>query len=238
MPLTPAHPAVVLPLQRLGLPLGALVAGAVAPDLPVFLPVGVGYATTHSGRGLPAATIIGLLLLWTWDAVLRDAVVDLTPGLRRRLPPRARRERRAWLLAPVAVAVGAATHVLWDSATHDWGLVVEEVALLRDEYGPFRLYGWLQHTSTVLGIGIVAAYGLARLLRLPEVPRSSAVRRPVSWQLPVPVTVLVVAAVRADPEAGVGAGLVVLLLVALGWHVVTTHRRRAARQPRRPAGRT
>ena len=32
MPLTPAHPAVVLPLQRLGLPLSALVAGAVAPD--------------------------------------------------------------------------------------------------------------------------------------------------------------------------------------------------------------
>lgn len=221
MPLTPAHPAVVLPLQRLGLPLGALVAGAVAPDLPVYLPIGVGYATTHSDRGLPAAIIIGLVLLWLWNAVLRDAVVDLTPSLRNRLPARARLDRRAWLLAPVAVAVGAATHVLWDSATHDWGLVVEEVAGLRDEYGPLRLYGWLQHTSTVLGVVIVAAYGVARLLRLPEVPRPSAVRRPALWHLPVPVTALVVAAVLADPEAGVGAGLVALLLVALGWRVVT-----------------
>lgn len=229
MPLTPAHPAVVLPLQRLGLPLGALVAGAVAPDLPVFLPVGVGYATTHSGRGLPAALVIGLLLLWVWYAVLRDPVVDLTPGLRHRLPQRSGLERRAWLLAPVAVAVGAATHVLWDSATHDWGFVVERVALLRDEFGPLRLYGWLQHTSTVLGIAIVAAYGVARLRSLPAAPRPSAVRRPALWQLPVPVTVLVIATALADPEAGVGAGLVALLLVALGWRVVAARLRAATR---------
>lgn len=229
MPLTPAHPAVVLPLQRLGLPLGALMAGAVAPDLPVFLPVGVGYATTHSGGGLPAAIVIGLVLLWIWDAILRDAVVDLIPVLRRRLPQRSGLERRAWLLAPVAVAVGAATHVLWDSATHDWGFVVEEVALLRDEYGPLRVHGWLQHTSTVLGTAIVAAYGVARLRRLPAVPRPSAVPRPALWHLPVAVTVLVVAAVLADPEAGVGAGLVALLLVAFGWRVVAARLRAAAR---------
>lgn len=229
MPLTPAHPAVVLPLQRLGLSLGALVAGAVAPDLPVFLPVGVGYATTHSGRGLPAAIVIGLLLLGIWDAVLRDPVVDLIPGLRQRLPERSRIDRQAWLLAPVAVAVGAATHLLWDSATHDWGFVVEEVALLRDEYGPFRLYGWLQHTSTVLGIAVVAAYGVARMRRLPAVPRPSVVPRTGLWHLPVPVTVLVVAAVLTDVEAGVGAGLGALLLVALGWRVVAARLRAATR---------
>src|SRR5688572_27285391 len=132
MPLAPAHPAVVLPFQRLGLALSALVVGAVAPDVPVYLPVGVSYATTHSWQGLPVVVVIGLVVLWLWFALLRDAVVDLTPWLRRRAPGRARLGRRAWLLAPLAVAVGAATHVLWDSATHDWGFIVRDVSFLRE----------------------------------------------------------------------------------------------------------
>jgi len=113
MPLAPAHPAVVLPLQRLGLPLSALVMGALAPDAPVYLPVGVSYQTTHSGWGVAVDVVIGLVLLWLWFALLRDAVVDLMPSLRRRIPAQARLGRRAWLLAPLAIAVGAGTHVLW-----------------------------------------------------------------------------------------------------------------------------
>ena len=37
MPFTLAHPAVVLPLRGLGLPMTALVAGSMAPDLPQML---------------------------------------------------------------------------------------------------------------------------------------------------------------------------------------------------------
>lgn len=36
MPVTIAHPAAVLPLRGLGLPLSAMVIGSMAPDLPVF----------------------------------------------------------------------------------------------------------------------------------------------------------------------------------------------------------
>ena len=133
MPLAPAHPAAVLPLSRLGLALSALVVGAVAPDAPVYLPVGVSYATTHSWQGIPAVVAIGLLVLWLWFALLRDAVVDLTPWLRRRVPARARLGRRAWLLAPLSVGIGAGTHVLWDSATHDWGFIVRQIAFLREQ---------------------------------------------------------------------------------------------------------
>jgi hypothetical protein len=129
MPLAPAHPAVVLPLQRLGLPLSALVVGAGAPDAPVYLPVGVSYQTAHSGWGITVDVVIGLAVLWLWFALLHDAVVDLTPPLRSRAPARTRLNPRAWLLAPLAVAVGAGTHVLWDSATHDWGFTVQELAL-------------------------------------------------------------------------------------------------------------
>lgn len=220
MPLAPAHPAVVLPLQGLGLPLSALVAGAVAPDAPVYLPVGVSYETTHSGWGVAVDVVIGLVLLWLWFALVRDAVVDLLPSLRRRLPAEARLGRRAWLLAPLAAAIGAATHVLWDSATHDWGFLVEQVAFLREEHGPLPLYGWLQHSSTVVGSAIVAAYGVALLRRRPVVHRSPAVRRSVSWLVLVPMAALAVLVVLRDPEAAVGAALVALVVTAGAWRAV------------------
>ncbi len=219
MPLAPAHPAVVLPLQRLGLALSTLVVGAVAPDMPVYLPVGVSYATTHSWQGLPVVVVIGLILLWVWAALLRDAVVDLTPWLRRRAPAQARLYRRAWLLAPLAVAVGAGTHVLWDSATHDWGFIVREVSFLR-EGSPVPLYRWLQHVSTVVGSVVVAAYGVRRLGRQPVDPRPAAVRRPGLWLLPVPVTALIVVILVRDLEAAVGAALLALLGIAIIWRAV------------------
>jgi len=223
MPLAPAHPAVVLPLQRLGLPLSALVVGAVAPDAPVYLPVRVSYATTHGWQGLPAVVVIGLVILCLWFALLRDAVVDLTPYLRGRAPSQARLGRRAWLLAPLAVAVGAGSHVLWDSATHDYGFIARDLAFLREEYGPVPLYRWLQHLSTVAGSVVVAAYCALRLSRRPVAPRPPAVRHPGLFLAPVPLAALVVGIVWRDPEAGVGAALLALLCVAIVWRV--------ARQP-------
>ena len=220
MPLAPAHPAVVLPLQGLGLPLSALVLGAVAPDAPVYLPIGVSYQTTHSGWGVAVDAVIGLVLLWLWFALLRDAVVDLTPYLRRRVPAEARLGRRAWLLAPLAAAVGAGTHVLWDSATHDWGFLVRELAFLREVYGPVPLYRWLQHISTVVGSVVVAAYGASLLGRRPVVPRPPAVRRSGLWLVPVPLAALSVAIVLRDPEDAVGAALLALLVVASAWRTV------------------
>src|SRR5687767_14701664 len=118
MPLAPAHPAAVLPLQLLGLPLSALVAGALAPDVTMYV-AGWGYGVTHSALGvLTVDLLVALVGLVVWFGLLRDAWVDLTPSVRDRVPPRARPDRKAWLLAPLAALIGAATHVVWDSATH------------------------------------------------------------------------------------------------------------------------
>jgi hypothetical protein len=225
VPLSPAHPAAVLPLQRLGLPLSALVIGSLAPDLPVYLPVGVDYQTTHSGRGISVDVVIGLALLWLWFALLRDAVVDLTPSLRTRAPARVRLDRRAWLLAPLALAIGAATHVLWDSATHDWGFIVEELPLLREQYGPMRGYQWLQQLSTAAGSIAVAAYCVHQMKKKAVVHRPPAVQHSGLWLVPVALSALAVGLASRDLEAAVGAGLVALVGVAIGWRV--------ARQPSR-----
>jgi hypothetical protein len=189
----------------------------MAPDVPVYLPIGVSYTTTHSGRGLFVDVLIGLAMLWVWFALLRDAVVDLTPYLRNRAPARARLDRRGWLLAPLAVALGVATHVLWDSGTHDWGFLVEQFAFLRDAHGPAPLYRWLQHASTVGGGVVVAAYCLLRLRARSVVPRPPLVRRPGLWLAVVPVVALTVGLVLRDPAAAAGAGLLALVAIAAGW---------------------
>lgn len=217
--MSPAHPAAVLPLQRLGLPLSALVVGSVAPDVPVYLPVGVDYQTTHSGWGIAVDVVIGLAVLWLWFALLRDAVVDLTPSLRTRAPARARPDRRAWLLAPLALAIGAATHVLWDSATHDWGFIVEEFAFLREQYGRMRGYQWLQQLSTAAGCIVVAAYCVHQLKRRAVVNRSPAVQRSGLWLVPVPLSALAGGLAFRDVEAAVGAALIALVVVAIGWRI-------------------
>ena len=146
--------------------------GAVAPDAPVYVPVGVSYATTHSWQGLPVVVVIGLLVLWLWFAVLRDAVVDLTPWLRRRVPARARLGRRAWLLAPLAVGIGAGNACAVGLSHPRLGIHRARVSpSWSEEYGPIPLYRWLQHVSTVVGSVVVATYCVRRLGRRPVVPR-------------------------------------------------------------------
>ena len=196
----------------------------MAPDAPVYLPVGVSYQTTHSGWGIAVDVVIGLVLLWMWFALTRDAFVDLTPWLRNRVPPTARLDRQAWLLAPLALAVGAATHVLWDSTTHDWGFVVRDVAALGEEYGRFAGYSWLQLASTVAGSVVVAAYGMHHLSRLPVDPRPAAVRRAGLWLVPIPVAALAVGIVWWDLWAAVGGALLALLAVAIGWRAAQQRR--------------
>jgi len=181
MPLAPAHPAAVLPLQRLGLPLSALVAGSLSPDASMFV-AGRGYDTTHSALGVISVDVaVSLLGLALWFGLLRDVLADLTPYVRDRVLARARPGLRAWFLAPVAAAVGAATHVFWDSGTHEGEWLVDRVSFLRQDLGPLPGYGWAQSLSTVIGTWIVLGYVVAWFRRRPVRPRASVVSRPLLW---------------------------------------------------------
>lgn len=120
MPLTLAHPAAVLPLRWLGVPLTPFVVGSMVPDVPLFARSPAGYAFTHSVPGLLTwAPLAGLLVVALWYGVVRDALVGLSPAaVRARLDPHVRLSVRAWCAVPVGAAVGALTHVAWDELTH------------------------------------------------------------------------------------------------------------------------
>lgn len=165
MPLTLSHPAVVLPLRRLGLPATVLVIASMVPDLPLFLGSVRGYDLTHSAVGLVTVNLVlAICAVAWWTFVMRDALVDAAPeAVRRRLAPEARLSRREWTLAPIAACIGAATHIVWDSFTHqgEWG--TDRIAWLRAEHAGLSGANWMQYISGVVGLAIVALAALAYL---------------------------------------------------------------------------
>jgi hypothetical protein len=198
MPFTLAHPAAVLPLRGLGMPMTALVAGAMAPDVPQMLGVADGRTISHSATAVVTVDLaIGMVMVLLWYAVYRRPLVDLAPDRwRTRLPDRIRLSPLEWALCVPAVIVGAATHVAWDSFTHvdSWG--TEHVAPLRESFLGVPAYEWAQHLCSVVGFALVIAVTMRYLSRLPEQPP------------------------RPGPLVGRWA-----LVVALGWPAGHGHRR-------------
>ncbi|MEV7397914.1 DUF4184 family protein [Aeromicrobium sp. NPDC092404] len=236
MPLTLSHPALVLPLRRLGLPMTSLVIGSMVLDIPLYLGSRRGYEIAHSPIGIPTVDVIGtLLVLWIWFTVLRDPLADLAPGpIRSRLAPRARLTRRQWWLAPVGGLIGATLHVTWDSFTHDhtWGY--RHVAWLRADHLGVAGLRWAQYASAVGGLVVIAAYAFAHLRRQPVVREPRPDRLLPLLTLPAVIVAGAVAALAAAlPKASVGlhsmafhgaVGAVVtlalgILLVCTAWQV-------------------
>jgi len=246
VPVTPAHPAAVLALRGTVLPMSALVLGSMVPDAPVFLTGMSGYGITHSWWGVVTVDLVLVVVgLFVWFALLRDALVDLAPAaVRDRLPARARLSGRQRILVPVAAVIGSATHLVWDAFTHAYGWGTSHVAWLRAEHAGLEGYRWLQYVSGVLGLSIVLAAAAVEVSRRerqrPARPWSSSLPR---WAVPTSAVVAALiggaVAVRHAPDgvhaqafngvvaAGV-SGVVLLLLLAISWHV---DRRRAVRRP-------
>ena len=172
MPFTVSHAAAAAPLwplvRRGHLPLAALAVGAMSPDFEYFLHLRTLALWSHSPLGLVAFCLpAGLLVLAAWELVARAPVRHL---LALDAEPRpAPRDRRWWGRAAVAVVVGAATHVVWDSVTHPGYWVVRHVPALRVPTvslgaRPMPLFTLLDHLSTVVG-GIAVVAWLGREMR-------------------------------------------------------------------------
>lgn len=164
MPFTGSHPAAIVPLLRTGLVPSALVIGSMVPDLPYFVPVSIPSTLTHSGAGVVSIDIVlGVVVFALWHLLLVPAAVGLAPaGLRDRLAPELPAPGRSHVrsvgasaLVLVSLAIGAATHVAWDSFTHPdrWGS--ERIAWLAASHGPLEGYRWMQYTGGILGAAVV-----------------------------------------------------------------------------------
>jgi hypothetical protein len=211
--MTLAHPVALLPLRRFGLPMAAMVIGSMVPDVPLFMRWSSGYQVSHSYTGVFTVNLIGaLVVLYGWQAFVRDALVDLAPDVVRvRLAARHRLSRRQWLLAPAAAVLGSVTHLAWDAFTHPgrWG--VAHVAWLRADLGPLPAFRWTQYASGVIGLAVVL---WAVVADLRSRPADRVLRRRA---LPAPLLPLVVCA------AGSYGLLAGLDRVGGGLHAVAFH---------------
>ncbi|MEV7924193.1 DUF4184 family protein [Kitasatospora sp. NPDC088264] len=202
MPFTLAHPAAVLPLLRRPFSRAALVAGAVAPDLPYFvvttgLPVSaqswyepfVNATTSHSAPGAVTVALPYALALWGLLRAGERPLASLLP-LPLPEPSAASRLRAAGALARragwivLSALIGIATHLVWDAFTHFDGFVVARTPWLNSTLvGSLTWARALQHASTIGGLAAIAVYVWPRRARFlateGRTKPGSETRRPV-----------------------------------------------------------
>jgi hypothetical protein len=190
MPFTVSHVAAVLPMVGRSdrLPAAALVLGSMAPDYPWFLTGGRSAGLSHSPVGIVTLDLaVGVLAVVAWRLLVQAPLRDLVPRmLGERLPrsPGVVLADLPWLA--LGVVVGSVTHVVWDSFTHAGRWAVDLVPWLHTEHLGLPGYQWAQLTSGVLGLVVVAVWGLRRLAATapdPEGLRSTVEDRRVAWAL-------------------------------------------------------
>ncbi|WP_432546974.1 DUF4184 family protein [Kineococcus sp. SYSU DK004] len=190
MPVTPAHPAAVLPLLRGPLVPAALVAGAVAPDVPYSLratgvPVSaqswyepfVNATTSHSVAGaLPVALPLALALLALWLAARRPLAALLPVRGTQPVAVRTWWARAGWVL--VSALVGIATHLVWDGLTHGDGWLARRLPLLGEPALAGLTWGrvW-EHLNSVGGLLVLAVFAHRHRARVLAAPGGAARRR-------------------------------------------------------------
>ena len=170
MPFTVSHVAAVLPahraLRRWGL-FSAAIVGSMVPDFGTLLSLHLPRSSTHSLMALVTFCLpVGLMAWWLVQLLVKPAWCEVLPGnwrvrLRAEHPPARISDWRAWAGGAVAIVLGALTHLVWDSFTHEDGRGVRMLPFLDDTYGPdivghpLRLFRWLQHLSSVVGLIVV-----------------------------------------------------------------------------------
>ena len=174
MPFTVSHAAAVLPLHRLSkhtLPLTALMVGSMAPDFGYFFSYELSRPLTHSLAGLFIFSLpVGLLVWLFYVAVLEKATITLLPDRwHTRFAHTDAITPSLIARAAIAILLGAATHLLWDSFTHRGTPVTDAFpALLGPTPGMtwLPIYHLLHGLSSIVGLVILARWA-RHLHRLP-----------------------------------------------------------------------
>ncbi len=241
MPFTASHAAAVLPFGR-RLSASALVIGAMLPDLPFYAPLPIG--DTHSLAAMVTVNLVaGLALFVIWHGFLARPLDWFAPSaIRRRLSPAQQPGLRRRLNSPVKVLavvasllLGQATHLFLDLFTHAGTLVTGSFAVFETQVLGMPFPYFLQVALSVVGLVLIAAWGLRWFQSSPVYP----LRREPSrlGKIAARGTVIggsaVAMIVTAQATAGAGANTLVVrtaiaavvaaavgaVLVATAWHV-------------------
>lgn len=225
MPFTFSHPALILPLTYLPkkwYSLTGLIIGSLIPDFEYFIRMRIMSIYSHTLEGLFWFDLpLALLIAFIYHGIVRNELLKSLPVfLRSRLSVFSHFDwnlyfKEYWFVVIVSVLIGAASHLLWDSFTHDHGYFVHvfpelsnKVLLLNEEILILKI---LQHSSTLFG-GIVIAIVVYKL------PISRLEESETSWKywlLFISITFLIVSIrLMAVPELHQIGNVIVTLISA------------------------
>ncbi|NBG65505.1 DUF4184 family protein [Acidiluteibacter ferrifornacis] len=176
MPFTFSHPAIVLPLTflpRQWYSLTGLVIGSMTPDFEYFLRMKIQSNYSHTIDGLFWFDLpLGVLLAFIFHNIVRDSLINNLPTILKSRFSAFRQFdwnvhfKKNWFVVIVSILIGAASHIFWDSFTHDHGYFVQTIPVLQNSVeflsGQIPILKILQHTSTLLG-GFVIAIAIYKL---------------------------------------------------------------------------
>jgi hypothetical protein len=246
VPFTGSHPAAVFLLRRTPLPVSALIAGSIAPDLPYYLPFSPGWSTHQAAAVVSIDVLLGGLAWLVWHGLLAAPTVAFAPdGVRARLVGRVvfgLRSRvdsvRRVVLVLLSLASGAATHVVWDAFTHPhrWG--TEHLPVLVSMWGGMPVYWWLQHGSGMVGAAVICGWLIGWWRKTEPLPVPERTAAPWIWTALLLLgtaagltAVIDASSPRAAGFAGAtrgGAAVIVAAVgLALAWHIAERNNRRA-----------
>mgnify|MGYP000567707278 CR=1 FL=1 len=176
MPFTFSHPAIVLPLTYLPkhwFSLTGLVIGSLTPDFEYFIRMKIKSNYSHTIDGLFWFDLpLGILLAFIFHNIVKNSLFDNLPTfLKSRFSVFNQFDwngyfKRYWLVVVISILIGAASHIFWDSFTHDHGYFVRTIPTLTSSVDLFGkqipILKILQHSSTIIG-GLVIALAIYKL---------------------------------------------------------------------------
>jgi len=143
--------------------LSALIVGSFAPDLEYLMKLSPRSEISHTILGLFIFCIpMGLIALWIFHQIWKRPILALISRDHVQLPGQFTfRPLKRLAILSTAVFIGALTHLVWDSFTHQYGWVIEQMpafstTIFQTRWGEVRFYNILQHGSTALGLTVLA----------------------------------------------------------------------------------
>lgn len=159
MPWTFSHPAIVFPLKhsRWGrfLNLPALILGSLSPDLLYSFGLYRFASTAHHVVGWFYTAFPLCIFIYVMVYLLIEPLKQIIP-----FPMQKNKlwNRRYFFILILSLFLGAMTHIIWDSFTHESGAVVRNFSLLQFNFihmsdkQEIAIYKLLQHMGSLLGL--------------------------------------------------------------------------------------
>lgn len=180
MPFTACHPAAILPFitgNKKRFSTTGLVVGSIVPDFEYLLRFKVISDYSHTILGIFWLDLpLALVIAFTFHCLIRNSFINNLPLFVKRKVivslefnwPKYFLSH--WIIVLYSMVIGIATHLIWDSFTHQNGFFIHLWSLEEFSIDLFNisipLYKLAQHTSSL--IGGLAIFG--SFLQLPEQP--------------------------------------------------------------------